>query len=49
MDHLRKLGGELVRPEVLLGLALFVAGSFVLYHAWKDSQTPWPFGVFMPF
>lgn len=49
MDHLRNLAQELIRPEVLLGLGLFIAGAFVLYHAWKDRQTPWPLGAFMPF
>lgn len=40
---------ELSRPQVLLGLALFLAASLVLWHAWKDRNTPWPIGAFMPF
>ena len=53
MNHLlrwgQNMGSELCRPQVLLGLALFAGGAFVLWHAWKDSQTPWPLGAFMPF
>jgi hypothetical protein len=49
VKNLRTLGAELQRPQVLLGLGLFVAASLVLYHAWKGRDTPWPLGAFMPF
>lgn len=47
--YLQDLGGEISRPQVLLGLVLFAAGAAVLWHAWRHRSTPWPLGAFMPF
>jgi hypothetical protein len=48
-DYFQDLGRELSRPQVLVGLALFAVAVGLLWHAWKDRNTPVPFGLFMPF
>lgn len=47
--YFQDLYGEVTRPQVLLGLLLFTVGAVVLWHAWRDRNTPFPIGTFMPF
>lgn len=39
------------RNQVILGFALFIAGSFLLYDAYdrQGRKMKWPFGGIMPF
>jgi hypothetical protein len=39
------------KKEMILGLTLFIIGSFLLWDCWahRGRNTPWPLGVAMPF